>query len=154
MSLSDPCLIRSRGPSGEPRVRLGMPLVDDYLEFLEGRCRPNTVLAAAYDLKVFFGIVDKAPAEVVAADVLGFITAQRTGRRDLAVVQPVQASPEAVGVAMSTVARRLSIVSGFFAYLQARGDITANPVPRGLPTHRFPRRQCVAGRAGDRTRAI
>lgn len=37
---------------------------------------------------------------------------------------------------MSTVARRLSIISGFFAYLQARGDITANPVPRGLPTRR------------------
>jgi integrase/recombinase XerD len=37
-------------------------------------------------------------------------------------------------VATSTVARRLSIISGFFAYLQARGDISANPVPRGLPT--------------------
>ena len=136
MSLSDPCLIRSRGPAGEPVVRLGVPLVDDYLEFLEGRCRPNTVLAAAYDLKVFFGVVDKPPAEVVAADVLGFITAQRTGRRDTAVVQPVGVSQEAAGVAISTVARRLSIVSGFFAYLQARGDITANPVPRGLPTRR------------------
>ena len=33
-------------------------------------------------------------------------------------------------------ARRLSIVAGFFAYLQARGDIDANPVPRGLPTRR------------------
>jgi integrase/recombinase XerD len=54
MSVSDPCLIRSRGPSGEPVLRLGMPLVDDYLEFLEGRCRPNTVLAAGYDLRVFF----------------------------------------------------------------------------------------------------
>ena len=42
-----------------------MPLVDDYLEFLEGRCRPNTVLAAAYDLRVFFAVVDKPPAEVV-----------------------------------------------------------------------------------------
>ena len=40
------------------------------------------------------------------------------------------------GVATSTVARRLSIISGFFAYLQARGDIDANPVPRGLPTRR------------------
>src|SRR3954452_6495040 len=59
-----------------------MPWVNDYLEFLEGRCRPNTVLAAAYDLRVFFGVVGKAPANVVAADVLGFITAQRTGRRD------------------------------------------------------------------------
>ena len=33
-------------------------------------------------------------------------------------------------------ARRLSIVSGFFAFLQARGDVAANPVPRGLPTRR------------------
>ncbi len=49
MSLSDPCLIRARGPSGKPVVRLGMPLVDDYLEFLDRRCRPNTVLAAEVD---------------------------------------------------------------------------------------------------------
>src|SRR5215218_10729421 len=80
MSLFDPCLTRSRGPSGQVVVRLGMPLVDDYLEFLEGRCRPNTVLAAGYDLRVFFGVVDKPAAEVRPADVLGFITAQRTGR--------------------------------------------------------------------------
>jgi site-specific recombinase XerD len=48
----------------------------------------------------------------------------------------VVSGPEAVGVASSTVARRLSTVSGFFAYLQARGDIVANPVPRGLPSRR------------------
>src|SRR4051794_35488910 len=136
MSVVDACLMRSGGAFGEPVLRLGLPLVDDYLEFLEGRCRPNTVLAAAYDLRVFFRVVDKAPAEVVAADVLGFITAQRAGRRDVAVVQPVGPGSEATGVAISTVARRLSIVSGFFAYLQARADITANPVPRGLPTRR------------------
>jgi site-specific recombinase XerD len=136
MSLSFPCLIRSRGPSGEAVVRLGMALVDEYLEFLDGRCRPNTVLAAAYDLRVFFGVVGKSPAEVRPADVLGFITAQRSGLargRPLRSVGPVGQSG---GVAVSTVARRLSIISGFFAYLQARGDITANPVPRGLPTRR------------------
>lgn len=134
MSLFDPCLIRSRGPSGEVVIRVGLPLVDDYLEFMEGRCRPNTVLAAAYDLRVFFKVVDKPPAEVAAADVLGFITAQRTGLSEGAGLRPVD--DETGGVATSTVARRLSIVSGFFAYLQARGDITANPVPRGLPTRR------------------
>ena len=134
MSLFDPCLIRSRGPSGQVVVRLGVPLVDDYLEFMEGRCRPNTVLAAAYDLRVFFRVVAKPPAEVVPADVLGFITAQRTGRSGTAGLHPVEDEPG--GVATTTVARRLSIVSGFFAYLQARGDITANPVPRGLPTRR------------------
>src|SRR3990170_2036712 len=103
MSLSDPCLIRSRGPSGEPVVRLGIPLVDDYLEFLKGRCRPNTVLAAAYDLRVFFAVVTKAPAEVAPADVLGFITAQRTGRSDAAIVHGVDAGAESGGVATSTV---------------------------------------------------
>ena len=58
MSLLDACLTRSRGPAGQLVVRLGMPLVDDYLEFLEGRCRPNTVLAAAYDLRVSLAVVD------------------------------------------------------------------------------------------------
>ena len=136
MSLSDPCLIRSRGPSGEPVLRLGMPLVDDYLEFLEGRCRPNTVLAAAYDLKVFFTVVAKPPGEVAPADVLGFITAQRNGTGRRSALQPVTTTGDGNAVATSTVARRLSIVSGFFAYLQARGEVTANPVPRGLPTRR------------------
>ena len=136
MSLLDPCLIRTRGPSGQVVVRLGVPLLDDYLEFMEGRCRPNTVLAAAYDLRVFFGVVAKPPDEVAPADVLGFITAQRTGRTSTEPLQPVGEGDNAVGVSSSTVARRLSIISGFFAYLQARGDITANPVPRGLPTRR------------------
>jgi integrase/recombinase XerD len=113
-----------------------VPLVDDYLGFLAGRCRTNTVLAVAYDLRVFFSVVGKPAEEVRPADVLGFITAQRTGRRHPAIVAPAAADEELTGVATSTVARRLSIISGFFAYLQARGDITANPVPRGLPTRR------------------
>src|SRR4051812_24293557 len=136
MSVVDACLIRSRGAFGEPVVRLGMPLVDEYLEFLQGRCRPNTALAAAYDLRVFFRVVDKPPAAVRPADVLAFITAQRTGRAGGQLVQPVARTGEPGGLATSTVARRLSIVSGFFAYLQARGDVRANPVPRGLRTRR------------------
>jgi hypothetical protein len=137
MSVLDPCLIRSRGPSGEPVVRLGVPLLDVYLEFLAGRCRPNTVLAAAYDLKVFFTVVAKAPDEVCPADVLGFITAQRTGRiGEYSVVQALEADGESGGVSTTTVARRLSILSGFFAFLQVRGDVASNPVPRGLPTRR------------------
>ena len=35
MSVSDPCLDRSRGPLGEPEVRLGLPLLEDYLECRE-----------------------------------------------------------------------------------------------------------------------
>ncbi len=117
-------------------VRAGRRLVGEYLEFLEGRCRPNTVLAAAYDLRVFFDVVAKPAEDIRATDVLGFITAQRTGRSSTEPLQPVDSDDASVGVSTSTVARRLSIISGFFAYLQARGDISANPVPRGLPSRR------------------
>lgn len=130
-----PCLIRSFEPSGELSVRLGVPLLDDYLEFLSGRCRPNTVLAVAFDLKVFFTVVDKPPEAVRAADVLGFMTAQRTGQSSL---QGTLAAvdDEAVGVSTRTLRRRLSSVSGLFAFLHVRGDVTTNPVPRGLPSRR------------------
>jgi integrase len=39
-------------------------------------------------------------------------------------------------VSARTLRRRLSSVSGFYAFLQARGDVSVNPVPRGLPTRR------------------
>ena len=38
-------LTRSRDAAGGVVVRLGVPLLDEYLEFLAGRCRPNTVRA-------------------------------------------------------------------------------------------------------------
>jgi integrase/recombinase XerD len=116
-----------------------MPLADVYLEFLGGRCRPNTVLAAAYDLKVFFTAVGKPPDQVRPADVLAFITAQHSGAGRVGehgALQLVDSAGEPAGVSSATVRRRLSIVSGFFAFLQARGDVSANPVPRGLPTRR------------------
>jgi site-specific recombinase XerD len=69
--------------------------------------------------------------------VLAFITAQRTGRAGgRGVLQPVDPGRGPGGVSGVTVRRRLSIVSGFFAFLQVRGDVPANPVPRGLPTRR------------------
>jgi integrase/recombinase XerD len=134
---ADLCVVRARDRSGGLVVRLGVPLADVYLEFLGGRCRPNTVLAAAYDLKVFFTVVAKTPGEVRPADVLAFITAQRTGRAgEHGVLQPLDGEGGPAGVSSATVRRRLSVVSGFFAFLQARGDVEANPVPRGLPTRR------------------
>ena len=79
MPVSGVRLTRSRNAAGEVVVRLGVPLLDEYLEFLAGRCRPNTVLAVAYDLKVFFTVVGKPPRRVRPVDVLAFMTAQRTG---------------------------------------------------------------------------
>ena len=132
MAAVTPCLSRSTNSCGEVLVRVGVPVLDDYLRFVAARARPNTVLATAYDLVVFFRVVSRAPVEVTSADVLGFITAQRTGSdgRGLCVVA------EGVGLSARTVRRRLSSVSGLFAYLLARGDVTVNPVPRGLPTRR------------------
>lgn len=86
-----PCLIHSHDPSGGLVVRLGVPLLDDYLEFSSGRSRPNTVLAVAYDLKVFFEVVAKPPKRVRPGDVLGFMTAQRTGQPSMSPqLQPVR----------------------------------------------------------------
>jgi hypothetical protein len=45
-------------------LRLGDPLVDDYLRLVGARARPNTWLAVAFDLKVFFTVVGKPPAQV------------------------------------------------------------------------------------------
>jgi site-specific recombinase XerD len=133
MSWIDLGLRRSRSAAGDLVVRFGVPLLDAYLEFLAVRSRPNTVAAVAYDLKVFFTVVGKPPQVVVAADVLAFVTAQHTGGR-AGRLQAVDA--DAAGVSARTVRRRLSSVSGLFAFLHARGDVTANPVPRGLPTRR------------------
>lgn len=115
---------------------MGEPLLDDYLDFLAVRCRPNSVMAARFDLKVFFEVVAKPVAAVSAADVLGFITAQRTGARCLP--EPgVRAAPtDPVGVCSRTIRRRLSTVGGLYAFLAVRGDVPTNPVPRGLPTRR------------------
>ena len=66
--------------AGRELVRLGHPLVDGYLELVAARARPNTLLAQAYDLKVFFSVVDADPVDVVAADVLRFISVQRLPR--------------------------------------------------------------------------
>src|SRR5262245_16515961 len=136
MRLLEVCLIGPGARAGEPPARLGVAVLDDYLRFLAGRCRPNTVLAAAYDLKVFFTVVGKAPQDVQPGDVLGFVTAQRTGESSIGgVLKPVVNDVEA-GVSVGTVRGRLWIVSGLYGFLLARGDVSANPVPRGLPTRR------------------
>ena len=127
-----PCMIRSTSPVGEPRFALGDPLVDSYLAFVAGRSRPNTLRAVAHDLKTFFAVVAKDPAEVVAVDVFDFLAHQRGDR------SVIRLSDGESGLSARTIARRLSSVSGLYSYLVARGDtaVQSNPVPRGLATRR------------------
>lgn len=123
-----PCVVRrSLGETGV-EVRLGHELVDDYLRFVAARCRPNTVLATGFDLKVFFRFVGKDPIQVDTADVLAFIADQRAPRRG----NVVRLADGAAGLSARTVRRRLASVSGLFSYLCARGLVAANPVPSGL----------------------
>lgn len=128
-----PCLVRSAGAP----PKLGHPALDDYLRFVTARVRPNTVLAVAFDLKVFFSVVVRDPTVVTTRDVLAFVEAQRLPRHGGNVVRLDDGEQ---GLSARTIKRRLSSVSGLFSFLVTRGDITANPVPRGLSTRRPGRR--------------
>jgi site-specific recombinase XerC len=120
-------------------ITLGHPLVDAYLEFVGARGEVNTWLATAYDLKVFFEVVGKEPADVFA-----FLAAQRAPRRE----KVVRIEDGEAGLSARTIARRLSSVAGLFEYLIVRGDVGVerDPVPRGLAGRRAGQR----GRGGVR----
>jgi integrase/recombinase XerD len=81
-----PCFVRSMDGPELVSITLGHPLVDGYLEFIGARGARNTWLAVAYDLKVFFEVVAKDPADVASADVFAFLAAQRAPRRGERVV--------------------------------------------------------------------
>lgn len=122
-----PCVVAS-----VDGVSVGHPLVDEYLVFCRSRCRPNTILARAFDLKVFFTVVDKAPVRVTPADVMAFIRAQQSSGSNVVAIDGSS------GLSPLTIRRRLSSVSGFYAYVLATGStsVTRNPVPTGLLTRR------------------
>lgn len=146
MPTTDSCLVPARSIVDRPS--LGDPLVDRYLDFVDARCRPNTLTATVSDLRAFFAVVTKTPTEVVAADVFDFIAAQRRHGADKRVVRLVDGES---GLAATTIKRRLSSVSGLFTYLVMVGEVGFNPVPRGLAT-RQPRRRPSAGLPLVRTR--
>ncbi|MGH9243621.1 MAG: tyrosine-type recombinase/integrase [Acidimicrobiales bacterium] len=126
--------VAREGVGGDGYV-VGHRLVDEFLEFAAGRARPNTVRAYAHDLKAF-AIVSKEPEDVRAADVLGFVNAQRRTR--VGAENVVRISDGGSGLSNATIRRRLAAVSAFYGYLITRGDtaVEQNPVPRGLPTRR------------------
>jgi integrase/recombinase XerD len=138
-----PCLLRAARADGTGTFRLGHPLLDAYLDLVEARARPNTVLATAYDLKVFFSVIVKEPEAVTTADVLAFIKAQRAPRVDAKVVRIEDGE---AGLSARTIKRRLATIAGLYSYLIVRGDVgvTTNPVPRGLAVRR-PGQRAVRG---------
>ena len=126
-----PCLVRCMVGPELQSLQLGDPLLDEYLAFVGARARRNTWLAVAFDLKVFFSVVGKPPAEVKTPDVLRFLTNQRSPRHGSAVVRLVDGE---AGLAARTIARRMSSVRSLYDYLVVRGEtsLRVNPVPHGL----------------------
>ncbi|MDQ3306902.1 MAG: site-specific integrase [Actinomycetota bacterium] len=100
------------GEDGEQRYRVGHELIDEFLEFIAARARPNTVRAYAHDLKIFFTIVVKEPAEVTSPDVLAFVTQQRGGRAGTENV--VRITDGSAGLSAATIKRRLAAVSALY----------------------------------------
>lgn len=134
-------VVRSVAENGDLVVRVGLREVDEYLEFVASRARVETLLATAFDLKVFFSWAGKRPSAVRQKDVVAFVVDQRRGDSKIAPI-----SDGGSGLSARTVARRLSSLSGFYSYLLALGDngVRVNPVPRGLATRRA-RRSGSAG---------
>src|SRR5438067_9315649 len=126
---------------GERLYRVGHDLIDEFLEFVAGRSRPNTVRAYAHDLAVFFRVVRKEPAEVTPKDVLEFIAHQQ--RPSSGAKNVLRISDGGAGLSAATIKRRLAAVSSLYGYLITREDagVLKNPVPRGLPTRRSRRRE-------------
>lgn len=102
-----PCLVRAVEGAGAGLIRVGHPLLDSYLELVAARARPNTVLAQAYDLKVFFSVIDKEPVEVDLGDVLAFIAEQR---KPLGASNVVRIENGEAGLSSRTIKRRVSPV--------------------------------------------
>jgi site-specific recombinase XerD len=101
------------------------------------------VLATAFDLKVFFSVIDKEPAAVTSTDVLEFIKDQRRPRRGARVVRIEDGE---AGLSARTIKRRLATLAGLYEYLMMLSDtgVTRNPVPRGLAMRR-PGQRMVRG---------
>jgi site-specific recombinase XerD len=141
-----PSFVRQLSPDGEERYVVGHELIDEFLEFVVARARPNTVRAYAHDLCVFFSVVGKEPEDVTTKDVLGFVTAQRRARTGAEKV--VRISDGLSGLSAATIKRRLAAVSSLYGYLLTRGgtDIAINPVPRGIATRQSGRGHGDKGR--------
>ena len=123
-------------PDGEHEYRIGHQLIDEFLEFVVGRARPNTVRAYAHDLSVFFTVVAEDPIDERPKDVMSFVTAQRRPKPGAENV--VRIADGSAGLSAATIKRRLAAVSSFYGYLITRDDVavTMNPVPRGIATRR------------------
>jgi len=114
------------------RLSLGVAEVDDYLKFLQYRCRPNTWLSYGYDLQIFLNFIKKPLLEVNSTDILAFIDSQQSATNRQGRTNGL--SRKGPGLSNRTINRRLAAVASLYEYLRVFHDLPGNknPVPRGL----------------------
>jgi integrase len=128
-----------RDPDGAlRRAGVGVPLIDEYLEYLAAIGRaPTTRSSYAYDLAVFCrwlaagrqdADIEGALRELTAAQVLRFVGDA---------LHPEDGRPP---LAVGTVYRRLVALAKFFDWAEAVGFVGRNPVPRDRPRGALGRR--------------
>jgi integrase/recombinase XerD len=125
------------------RLSLGVTEVDEYLKFLQYRCRPNTWLSYGYDLQIFLNFIKKPLLEVTSADILAFIDSQQSAPNRQGRTNGL--SSKGPGLSNRTINRRLAAVASLYEYLRVFHDLPGNknPVPQNLAkrnafwAHRF-----------------
>jgi len=125
------------------RLSLGVAEVDEYLKFLQHRCRPNTWLSYGYDLQIFLNFIRKPLLEVTSADILAFIDSQQSAPNRQGRTNGL--SSKGPGLSSRTINRRLAAVASLYEYLRVFHDLPGNknPVPHNLAkrnalwSHRF-----------------
>ena len=138
-------------PDGEHIYRIGHQLIDEFLEFVVGRARPNTVRAYAHDLSVFFTRGGQGPARGEAQG--------RHGLRHRAAPSQARgrergAHPDgSAGLSAATIKRRLAAVSSFYGYLITRDDVAVSGQP-GAPRHRHRQSRSRGGRGLPLVRGV
>lgn len=97
------------------QLAVGHPLAEEYLEFLTARARPNTRLAVAFDLKVFFSVVDKTCASRVLMSSRSSVASARVGRSPSSRRSPACSAPTLSWPASSGLRRERPECHGFRA---------------------------------------
>jgi site-specific recombinase XerD len=127
--------------AGEGAVE-DIELCNDYLAYLaDRRYSSATVRAYAFDVLHFIRWLEAGRIRLTSVDtdaLLRYLAHCRTtplaGQRDNVV--PLRAG-RAVGLAPSTINRRLAAISGLFSFRSMRDPDAANPVPRGPAARRL-----------------
>lgn len=121
------------------RLTLAIPQVDCFLEMIRASFSYNTWINYAHDLKIFLNVIDKSVLDVTAADIFYFIRQQQKSPNRRRPQNVISFEEGTRGLSQATIRRRLSTISSFYDYLVLKGELEANPEPRGQAIRQWTR---------------